>query len=282
MQPRHQRRTALTILTTLASILAASTVAVLPATAASATDRIAGVGQVDTGGTALRARSGPSSDFAQTGAIGKGTYISIVCQVVGQDVTGTVWTTRIWDRLPNRSYVADAYITRNWYRIPVCDPLTVPKLPTDPSAFARGGIPPGYQLPTGRQVRTAIAYALSKLGHKYIFGTEGPTTFDCSGLTMAAWATAGVNIHRTADAQSRYGAAVPGLSAMRPGDLIFIPGSDGTIHHPGHVGMYIGVAGDGKQYLVHAPHTGDVVKVTPVSSWSNQISAIRRPLGHSL
>ena len=49
---------------------------------------------------------------------------------------------------------------------------------------------------------------------------------------------------------------------MQPGDLIFIPGADGTMAEPGHVGMYIGLGGDGRQYLIQAPESGDVVKVT--------------------
>src|SRR5207253_1163153 len=105
----------------------------------------------------------------------------------------------------------------------------------------------------------------------------GPNAWDCSSLVQRAWAAAGVPIPRVSGEQSRFGLPVPGLAAMKPGDLIFIPGSDGTASDPGHVGMYIGDAG-GQQYLVQAPHTGDVVKVTPVSNWGNQIVAIRRPV----
>ncbi len=150
----------------------------------------------------------------------------------------------------------------------------------DPAASTGGGIPAGYELPSAGQARTAVAFALAQIGKPYVFGAEGPDSYDCSGLMMAAWAAAGVNIPRVTSTQVRFGVAVPGLAALQPGDLIFIPGSDGTTTEPGHVGMYIGVA-DGKQYLVQAPHTGDVVKVTPVSSWGNQIAAIRRPIDKS-
>lgn len=139
------------------------------------------------------------------------------------------------------------------------------------------GIPDGYQLPTDAQARTAVAFALAQLGKPYRRGAAGPHAYDCSGLMMAAWAAAGVAIPRTTHNQVHTGAAVPGLAALRPGDLIFIPGSHGTLAHPRHVGMYIGTGSDGKPYLVQAPKTGDVVKVTPVSSWANQIAAIRRP-----
>ena len=97
---------------------------------------------------------------------------------------------------------------------------------------------------------------------------------------MAAWAAAGVALPRTTYDQANVGVAVPGLAAMQAGDLLFIPGSDGTAAHPGHVGMYIGVGGDNRQYLVQAPHIGTVVKVIPVSDWASQVAAIRRPVTH--
>lgn len=140
-----------------------------------------------------------------------------------------------------------------------------------------GGIPAGWVPPTDQQQAAAVAYALAQLGKPYSFGAAGPDAYDCSGLTMSAWAAAGVAIPRTTYYQVNTGAAVPNLDAMQPGDLIFIPGSDGSQEHPGHVGMYIGRAADGRQYLVQAPHTGTVVQVTAVSKWSRQVAAIRRP-----
>jgi cell wall-associated NlpC family hydrolase len=141
-----------------------------------------------------------------------------------------------------------------------------------------GGIPAGYQPPTDAQQVAAVSFALDQLGKPYVFGAEGPNSYDCSGLVMAAWAHAGVHIARVTGDQVHTGVAVSSLDAMQPGDLIFIPGSDGTPSNPGHVGMYIGRGGDGRQYLVQAPHTGDVVKVSPVSGWSKQVAAIRRPV----
>jgi murein DD-endopeptidase MepM/ murein hydrolase activator NlpD len=126
MKRRHQRRTTVVALTGLLAALV--TVIVTPAPAV-AVERIAGVGQVATGGTSLRARSGPSSDFAQTGAIAEGKYLSIVCQVVGQHVDGSIRSTRVWNRLPNLSYVSDAFVKRSWFKIPVCSATTVPRLP---------------------------------------------------------------------------------------------------------------------------------------------------------
>ncbi|MET8042551.1 C40 family peptidase [Micromonospora sp. NPDC005215] len=139
------------------------------------------------------------------------------------------------------------------------------------------GLPDGFLLPSDPQLRAVVAFALGQLGKPYVWGAEGPDSYDCSGLMMAAWAKGGVQIPRVTADQVHTGAAVPSLVAIRPGDLIFIPGSDGTMTRPGHVGMYIGVDRSGRQYLIQAPKTGDVVKVVAVSNWSRQVAAIRRP-----
>jgi murein DD-endopeptidase MepM/ murein hydrolase activator NlpD len=91
---------------------------------AAAAARAAGVGTVKTGGTALNMRSGASSAAARTGTVANGSRVSIVCQVVGQHVNGTVRATRVWDRLTNNSFVSDAYIVRVYYKIPVCTTST--------------------------------------------------------------------------------------------------------------------------------------------------------------
>src|SRR5213079_460235 len=102
---------------------------------------------------------------------------------------------------------------------------------------------------SARGVR-AVRYALAQLGKPYVFGAAGPDAFDCSGLTMAAWAAAGVALPHYAPSQMQYGSTVPiDVSAMLPGDLIFL--------YPdiGHVEIY---AGNGM--AISAPQPGDVVK----------------------
>jgi cell wall-associated NlpC family hydrolase len=158
---------------------------------------------------------------------------------------------------------------------PVCDDGD--GLPDD----GTGGIPSGFVLPSNAQQATAVAFALAQLGKPYVFGATGPNSYDCSGLVIKAWAAAGVTIPRTTEYQVHTGVAVTSVAAMQPGDLIFIPGSDGTMAHPGHVAMYIGRDGSGRQWLVQAPHTGTVVHTTLVSSWASEIAAIRRPVDRS-
>jgi cell wall-associated NlpC family hydrolase len=107
---------------------------------------------------------------------------------------------------------------------------------------ARHGLPVGYVIPAGLPPghSEAVAFALAQLGKSYGWGAAGPRAFDCSGLTMAAWATAGVHLlHYTVD-QWHEGQQVA-LAEAVPGDLVLIPGSDPPGPGlPGHVGIYLG------------------------------------------
>lgn len=102
----------------------------------------------------------------------------------------------------------------------------------------------------------AISFARSKIGTWYQWGGTGPR-YDCSGLTQAAWSSAGVYIPRTSGAQYSGLSKVP-RSSMRPGDLIFYSsnGYSSGIHH---VAMYLGGG-----MMIEAPHTGAQVRVVSV------------------
>lgn len=142
-------------------------------------------------------------------------------------------------------------------------------------------LPNGVTLPAGTPttVVTAIAWALSQRGTPYHFGGDCTNPHagvpahecDCSSLMQQAYRAAGIGLPRTTLDQAHVGAAVTSLTALAPGDLVFIPGSDGTRAVPRHVGMYIG-----NGLIVQAPHTGDVVKISTLASWQSQISIIRR------
>lgn len=112
----------------------------------------------------------------------------------------------------------------------------------EPGSAGRYGLPADYHIPTTAtpQATVAIRYALSKLGDRYIYGAAGPNRFDCSGLTMMAWAAAGVRLeHYTVD-QLHEGLQVP-ASQIEPGDLVLVPGVDPPGPGlPGHVGIYLG------------------------------------------
>jgi cell wall-associated NlpC family hydrolase len=99
----------------------------------------------------------------------------------------------------------------------------------------------------------ALRFAMGKLGRPYVWGAAGPTTFDCSGLTMWAYRQVGINLPHYTGSQWNAGTHVS-ESQMQPGDLIFFYAD---LHH---MGMYVG---GGK--MIHAPHTGDVVRIAPLA-----------------
>jgi cell wall-associated NlpC family hydrolase len=101
---------------------------------------------------------------------------------------------------------------------------------------------------------TALKYALKQIGDRYVFGAAGMVTWDCSGLTMRAYQSAGVSLPHSSAAQSRLGKKVS-LNALKPGDLLFFG------RPVSHVGIYLG---GGK--MVHAPRSGSRVKVAPSGS----------------
>lgn len=139
------------------------------------------------------------------------------------------------------------------------------------SVAGSSSLPSGFRLPAGTShaATVAVTFALAQLGKPYVFGAVGPNAFDCSGLTMAAWAAAGVRLPHYTVTQADLGTPVAEPSLLRPGDLVFIPGSDGTMAAPGHVGMYVG-----HSLIVEAPQTGEDVKLVPLASFK-PIAAMR-------
>ena len=146
------------------------------------------------------------------------------------------------------------------------------QVPAGPAAGF--GLPAGYAIPADADPDEAVAvgYVLEQLGKAYRWGAAGPDAFDCSGLTMEAWAQAGVPLaHFTVD-QLAEGAPVTNLALMSPGDLVLTPGSDGTLAAPGHVGLYIG---DGLVESAVDPADGVIVQ-TWAAFTSGGLSGVRR------
>ncbi|WP_404868397.1 C40 family peptidase [Kitasatospora griseola] len=173
---------------------------------------------------------------------------------------------------------------------PGTTPSPSPSAPATPSGCGTGGddgtnwgvippgvLPAGYQIPTDAPpaVQSAIKFALGQLNTAYQWGgsctdSHGQDPMgrcDCSSLTQQAYKAGGITLTRTTYTQVAEGTAVP-VDAIRPGDLLFTrPGPNG----PEHVGMAIG-----QGLVVHAPKTGDVVKISTLASWKGDIIAARR------
>ena len=118
-------------------------------------------------------------------------------------------------------------------------------------------VPPGtrcadfVQAAHGR-AKAAIAFACNQLGEPYRWAAAGPNAWDCSGLMMGSWKAAGVSLPHSSRMQVNYGDRVS-VSNIQIGDLIFF-------NSPiSHVAMYLG-----NGLMIHAPHTGDVVRIATV------------------
>ncbi len=120
----------------------------------------------------------------------------------------------------------------------------------------------GIQAPNPRAAQ-AIAYACAQLGKPYRWGGEGPTGFDCSGLVMASWSAAGVSLPHNAAMQTGYGTRVS-AGQLQPGDVVFF-------YSPiSHNGIYLG-----KGLMIHAPQTGDVIKIASARLDGRLTAAVR-------
>ncbi|WP_245647187.1 C40 family peptidase [Microtetraspora niveoalba] len=108
------------------------------------------------------------------------------------------------------------------------------------------------------QLKVALQAAVGKLGRPYVWGAEGPNSFDCSGLVQWAYGQAGVRMPRVTHQQWATGPQVP-LSQAQPGDLLFWRNDPTNPNYISHVAIYWG---NGK--MLHAPRTGDVVKIAPI------------------
>ena len=103
-----------------------------------------------------------------------------------------------------------------------------------------------------------LAYAYAQLGKPYCYAGVGPSCYDCSGLTMMAWAQAGVSMsHGSYDQLASFPRV--SMDQLQPGDLVY---------WDSHVGIYVGNGS-----VLHAPHTGTNVQITPI--WPGVIGANR-------
>lgn len=135
-------------------------------------------------------------------------------------------------------------------------------------------LPKGFTLPAGTPpaVVATLGYAVRQLGQPYVWGGTGPRGFDCSGLVMMAYQAAGITLPRTTFQQANVGTPVYSLNQLKPGDLLFAAGSDGTPDNPGHVGLFLGSG-----LVIEAAETGKPVMITPLSAWwAKNTVAIRR------
>jgi cell wall-associated NlpC family hydrolase len=177
-----------------------------------------------------------------------------------------------WERLPvtvaaqtvQRSAFPDAYAKWEGLAVDLIGRLAGV---TDPAGCG----PDSASLPEGA-ARTAIQFALGELGKPYVWGATGPNTYDCSGLILRAFQTAGIDLPRVSREQFDSGGHVP-VTQAQAGDLLFYatdPSDPATIHH---VALYMG-----DDRMVEAPYSGEAVRVRPVPwNYSELVPLATRP-----
>jgi cell wall-associated NlpC family hydrolase len=133
-----------------------------------------------------------------------------------------------------------------------------PSIITSPDRAPSTNVPP-----SSHGAAAAVAEAQRQLGKPYEWGAAGPDSFDCSGLTMWAWRAAGVSLPHYSGAQYQQTTHIP-LDQLQPGDLVFFY-SDLS-----HVGIYVG-----NGQMIHAPHSGDVVRYASIFSEGSPMYAGR-------
>lgn len=126
-----------------------------------------------------------------------------------------------------------------------------------------GWLDVGGNPPTSSKGAAAVYWAEKALGSRYVWAAAGPSTFDCSGLTMWAYRHVGVSLPHSSRDQIHYGARVSRAN-LQPGDLVFFYS---PIHH---VGMYVG-----NGYFIEAPHVGGVVQIASLAARSGYVGACR-------
>ena len=125
--------------------------------------------------------------------------------------------------------------------------------PTVPVAAPTPTAPPPSAAPPARY-GGVVGIAMRYLGTPYVWGGASPSGFDCSGFVMYVYGQVGVSLPHSSYAQYGYGSPVS-RGNLQPGDLVFFDGL-------GHEGIYVGGGS-----FIHAPHTGDVVKISSLSGW---------------
>ena len=169
-----------------------------------------------------------------------------------------------------------AYNHASWYVAEVLALASTYAATSTPGGPTLAGTASGSQA-----AATALDYAQGQLGIPYQWGGNGPAAgdagFDCSGLTQAAYAAAGIALPRVAQAQYEAGPRLAAGAALRPGDLVFFGASATQV---GHVGIYLGAS-----EMIDAPHPGAVVRVeafptTIGSRWGSEVYlGATRPAG---
>lgn len=178
-----------------------------------------GGGKVTTEGSSLNVRSGPGTEYDRVASLSKGAVVRITGIEDG------------WFKIECggiAGYVSSDYII-------TCEASAGSSSGYGPTPDATGQIGSGNATDAGLEI---VAYAEGFLGTPYVYGGNGPNSFDCSGFVKYVFSHFGYSINRTASTQLKNGAAVE-KSELQPGDIVFFK-NKGDSHAASHVGIYVG------------------------------------------
>ena len=168
---------------------------------------------------------------------------------------------------PAKAQLASRVVTQSgpWAALGFGAAPSIAGLPVVTEPLVGGALPPASGI-GGK----AVAIAAQYLGIPYRWGGASPITgFDCSGLTMFVYAQLGVHLGHYTGTQFHQGTPVP-PALLQQGDLVFFDAS--AFGTPGHEGIYIG-----NGMFIHAPHTGDVVRIASLTSYADRFVGAVRP-----
>ena len=140
--------------------------------------------------------------------------------------------------------------------LPILFALVAATMVSSPAQARAGGV-------SEEQINHAMAVALRQLGDPYVYGDEGPDSFDCSGLVQFSYGKAGVVLPRVSSDQARFFDRLPYKRDIRVGDLMAFYDNGGVYH----VGLWTGRWANGRRLMLHASRTGTPVKIDAV--WTN-------------
>ena len=214
-----------------------------------------GNGRVTTEGSSLNVRYGPGKESGKTMSLSNNTLVKITGIENG------------WYKIEHNGqtgYVSSDYLV-------TCSATQASDGGYRPTADSTGAIGSGLSTAAGLEV---VAYAEKFLGTPYVYGGNGPDSFDCSGFVKYVFTHFGYSINRTASTQLSNGAAVS-KDQLQPGDIVFFKNA-GDTHAASHVGIYVG----GETFIHASSDTREVEYSSLVTSNNaKKYIAARRVVG---
>jgi cell wall-associated NlpC family hydrolase len=210
--------------------------------------------------------------FATVGVQGVDAVVSdAVARSLGMPADNAILISAPHANLASLAQKVKRAIPRNADLEPLMTQVTAGVTTTEASAAATSAGVSGTGAATlsSAQIRAMLTAALSRRGMPYVWGANGPASFDCSGLVQWSFAQAGVPMPRVAADQARTGPAVP-VSQLQPGDLLFYHTDPTDPGYISHVAIYIG---NGE--MVQAPEPGESVEIVPADTGSEFAGAVR-------